>query len=422
MSSKDAVSNANTDFLKLYEDASPAARWPLVLSWVKFSSLPFFKQLRDKSPVLVAPECTLLATYEDVIEVMKQPRLFTVELYKPKMGDYLMTEDETPMHNTEKAIMLSFLKPEELPRVRKFVAEYAQKTLDDARGHIDLAVDYSRMVPTALVQNYFGLDGISPRTLIKWSYWNQYDAFHNQPFHHLPNMDEVHANMQRNNRYLGYYIAWLLVRKWFRIKFGFAQDNIATRVIAAKYPKDAKFGLARQGINIGGLLIGAVETTSQAVIHALDELMSRPDVLKSAIEAAKSPDTAAFDRYVWEALRFNITFRYCFRTAAQDYVLAKGTPRETAIAKGTTVLALWQSAMFDAQRFPDPEVFNPTRDFGDSFHFGYGSHECMGKHIGKVMIPEMVRQVLLRKGIRADAPVDYRGGPVPEGYHLSWQA
>jgi cytochrome P450 len=76
--------------------------------------------------------------------------------------------------------------------------------------------------------------------------------------------------------------------------------------------------------------------------------------------------------------------------------------------------------MFDADHFPAPETFNPARPYGDSFHFGFGSHECMGKYIGMVMIPEMVRQVLLRLGVHADGPIDRKGGPLPESYSLSW--
>lgn len=37
-----------------------------------------------------------------------------------------------------------------------------------------------------------------------------------------------------------------------------------------------------------------------------------------------------------------------------------------------------------------------------------------------VLIPEMVRQVLLRPGIKAHGSIDYKNGPFPEQYDLSW--
>jgi hypothetical protein len=36
------------------------------------------------------------------------------------------------------------------------------------------------------------------------------------------------------------------------------------------------------------------------------------------------------------------------------------------------------------------------------------------------MIPEMVRQVLMRPGIGADGAIDYKMGPFPETYRLRW--
>jgi hypothetical protein len=38
-----------------------------------------------------------------------------------------------------------------------------------------------------------------------------------------------------------------------------------------------------------------------------------------------------------------------------------------------------------------------------------------------VMIPEMVRQILLRPGMKALSRIDYQGGHLPEKYELSWE-
>ena len=56
------------------------------------------------------------------------------------------------------------------------------------------------------------------------------------------------------------------------------------------------------------------------------------------VAATTGPDD--FDRYVWEALRFHPISPYMFRVAERDYVLARGTERETVIEKGTHVLPL----------------------------------------------------------------------------------
>ena len=73
------------------------------------------------------------------------------------------------------------LNRDDLPRIRQLVKQSAQSILNNANGEIDSINDYSRKVPAILVQEYLGLDGVCTESLIEWSYWNQYDAFHNQP-------------------------------------------------------------------------------------------------------------------------------------------------------------------------------------------------------------------------------------------------
>ena len=42
-----------------------AAKYPLVRGWIDTEPLPFFKELREKRPVLVTPVCTLVSRYDD---------------------------------------------------------------------------------------------------------------------------------------------------------------------------------------------------------------------------------------------------------------------------------------------------------------------------------------------------------------------
>ena len=60
---------------------------------------------------------------------------------------------------------------------------------------------------------------------------------------------------------------------------------------------------------MAGLPLGFVESAPGAMVEAVEQLLLRPEVLAQAIEAAGDPDPARFDRYVWEALRFNPFFK-----------------------------------------------------------------------------------------------------------------
>lgn len=40
---------------------------------------------------------------------------------------------------------------------------------------------------------------------------------------------------------------------------------------------------------------------------------------------------------------------------------------------------------------------------------------------GMVMIPEIIRHILLLSNLRDEGAIDYKSGPFPEEYWLSWE-
>ena len=116
------MSDSTKNYLEEYDDADSADKYPLVQKWMKSEPLPFFKQLREKRPVLVTPECTLVTLFTDVTDVLRMPKVFTVDLYKPKMGvtetdvGYLMAHDDDALHYREKSLMEGMLNRDDLRR------------------------------------------------------------------------------------------------------------------------------------------------------------------------------------------------------------------------------------------------------------------------------------------------------------------
>ena len=419
-----------TSYLEQYDAATDADRPYLARRWMDTEPLPFFKELREKRPILITPKFTLITRFDDCREILNMPKVFTVEPYVSKMGDYLMMHDDDALHTREKSLMQCMLNRDDLPAVREMVAKVGKEILDNANGNIEIVNTYCRMVPATLVREYFGLTGAKRSDLIEWSYWNQYDTFHNQPFDLLP-PEKSQSIIDRHNetsKKLGKFIVELIARRTLQVKaeeitlstLVRLDDDIVTRMLRTDYPKQLNFDIKRLGINAGGLLIGAVETTSQAVAQVIQYLMQHPEWLAKAKTAAQQENTKEFDGMVWEALRFVPITPYLFRTTASDYTAAKGTGHETVLRAGTYVLPVTLSASFDARAFESPDEFIPQRNYYNYCHFGFGSHECLGRYVGGVMIPEMVRQVFLRQNIAAKAPIDYKSGPFPEQYNLSW--
>ena len=444
------------NYLAEYDAAPEKDKYPLVQQWMKTEPLLFFKQLRAERPILVTPECTLLAAFCDIRDALQMPKIFTVDLYKPKMGvtdtdeGYLMAHDDDALHYREKSLMQGMLNRDDIPRVRKLIAESAAKLLEDANGELEIVNQYCRIVPAIMVKEYFGLDGIEKDRLIEWSYWNQYNTFHNQPFDLNSEKLNKHIidNHAKVSKELGVYMAKLLARKLVVVKAEQAKkiimvawyafrmlvrkllkrqdppstDDVLSRMLASWFAKEVDFGLLRVGVNAGGLLIGSIETTSQSVSQTIQYFLRHPELLKEAKELAAEPDPSGFDAMVWEALRFVPISPYMFRQVSSDYTIAKGTAHETTISAGTNVLTLTQSAMFDEYAYQNPDQFDKNRNYYHNFNFGFASHECLGKYVGMVMIPEMVKQVLLKIDIQAISVMDYKKGPFPEAYTLKWSA
>jgi cytochrome P450 len=411
-------------YLDRIDAAAPAEKWPLVRQLMMKERAPFFHELQRERPVLELPgDLAFVTRYADCTLVLQRWHDFGVDLYKPKQGDYFMAQDDTADHWREKSIMKSILDFEDIPVIRKFVGERAAQILREAGGRIDAPQALTRMVPCALVQEFFGFAGSDPRKLIEWSYWNQQDAFHNQPFDTdvTPDPEHIIKERKRANIHLAFYLGRVLLKRVIQVKLGSARTDSVSRLVRLSFSKGVKFSLKEVLANAGGLLIGTIETTNNAVNNALAELFSKPEELARAKAAAAKSDPAELDGYVAEALRFNPAFPYFFRTCHTPTLLGGGTAGAVTVQPGTTVLACTHAGMFDPAAYADPERFDPSRSIWQTFTYGYGHHECLGRAIAAAMVPEIVRQVLLLPGVREEAPPVYEGG-VPEHYALRWDA
>lgn len=393
----------------------PAGRWAALREMIFADGIALGAELRADRPVLVLPQVTVVSRLADCMLVLRRPTTFGVDGYAPKQGGYFMAQDDTPGHWREKSLMKTVLDVEDIPAIRDWVAERTAEALATAARRFDLVAQVTRAVPVGLVQDWFGLDSSDPDSLIEWSYWNQQDAFWNQPHDSVrPGIDAagIVRERERANVMMALYLGRLVAKRALAVRLGGGGDDPATRVVRLAVRGGLRFGLRDALFNIGGLLIGAVETTSHAVCNALAELAADPARLAAARAAAAAPGTA-IEGHVFEALRFRPAFPLFFRLCHRDTELAGGTPAATVIPQGTTVIALTHAAMFDPSGFPDPTRFDPARDQSDGFTFGHGHHACLGRHVAGAMVPEIVRQVLLRDDLDLGAGPDFAGGTVP---------
>ena len=403
--------------------AAPPDKWPLARRFMLEEAQAFHAEMRAERPILELPELTMAFRYADCALVLRRHDDFGVDLYRPKQGDYFMAQDDTADHWRDKSIMKAILDFEQIPDIRAFVGETTASILTRAKGAIDLPKAVTRAVPVAVVQKFFGLDSGSPQKLIEWSYWNQQDAFHNQPFDAVAVPDPAHIvkMRERSNICLALNVGRLVLARAAKLKLGFGGHDSVSRLLRLSFSDGVKFPLKKVLFNAGGLLIGAVETTSHTVNNAVAELLGRPADLAAARAAATGGKPEELDGFALEALRFRPAFPYFFRTCHTPTQLAGGTSHAVTVEPGATIIACTHSAMFDPEAYADPDGFDARRTMFQTFTLGYGHHECLGRAIATVMLPEIVRQVLLLPNLGAAGPVEWKNG-VPEHYPLRWDA
>ncbi len=416
-------------YLEQYDNASIDQKVQLVTRWIRTDWRPFFKELRENRPIFETPKFTFVTLFKDVQEVLSREEVFSVRLYAPKMdpvvgGSFMLARDNTEVNWREKSIMQTMLQREELPAVREMCGKIADESLDKwaSSGKIEVVSQLGRYVPVRICGDYFGFPGPDMESMYRWSRATQSDMFKN-----LQNDTQVHEESVKAGEEMRAYLSQLLKQKKEKIAQECDRTRLEdtfTRLIITQFPKDIPFDEQRIITNMAGLLVGSVETASQAIVQALEQILLNPTTFQPALEAAKANDNESFDKYVWEALRFNpinpLVFRYC----EQDYTLASGTSRAKQIKANTIVFACTASAMFDASELTEPETFSLERPKYHYMHFGYGHHTCLGKYIGMVEIPEVIKRILLRPNIRLipgeSGKIDFQGSPFPERFVIAY--
>ena len=407
-------------------DSIPASnvseRTQLVSSWIRTEPQAFFAELRERRPIFFTPAFTFVTKYEDVLEVLSRDDIFSVRLYASKMdesvGPFMLGRDRTTINYHDKSLMRLVLAKEDLPWVRKIVAKMTEEAVAASvlDGRIELVKNVGRKVPVELCGEYFGFPGPDQESMFRWSKATQTDFFKN-----IENNIEIHQAAIQAGQELSVYLRELIAARREAITNDGNNNinDVLTRLLMAKIPDGLGFEDDRLITNIAGLLVGSVETTSQAVVQALEQILLRPDITNRAMESAKADNLVEFDNIVWEALRFNPINPLLFRYTETNTLLAEGTEREVEIPQGTIIFACTASAMWDSNFVPNADQFRVGRPSHSYIHFGYKSHECLGKYIGMVMIPEIIRILLLHKVSLIDGSegkIDFQGGPFPEKF------
>jgi cytochrome P450 len=394
-------------------------QFQFIMGQIQGNALPFFKELRDERPILQSPIATLVAQFRDVEEILHHEEVFSVSPYLPRMmgviGPFVLSQDITPGYDHDISVMHLVVRREDLARVKDIVSRHAAQIVGELfqkSGPVDIVQTLTRKVPVRLADEYFGVSAPHDERMMAWAR-SCFRAF----FINLLDDPAVRAPAVVAGAEMRQRLAALLAER--RTSDLEGKDDVMGRLLRLQRAGDAA-GLDDDGVcrALMGLVIGMVETTSQAAVHALLVLFSRPDLVARAAAAAKADYDDAFSDLIFEALRFRPINPMVVRVAKEDYSLAAGEPHRTLIRKGTTVFALTWSAMFDPRVLDAPEEFRPDRPDYHYMHFATGRHACYGRYISRIQVPQILKPLLKLEGLHAAGAPEY-DGTFPETFNVA---
>jgi len=364
----------------------------------------------------------IVTRHRDVVEVLDRNADFEV-VYEPKMRaitggeNFFLGMQDTALYTRDVSNMRLAMRRDDVAAIVVPLARgLTERLLAKQSRRIDVPQDLTLPVPTAIVTDYFGIANAAAGDLVEWStlmFWYLFIDLAGDPALARKVQDAAAACRSAID-------AAIAARK----ASGEARDDVLGRCLVLQ--KAGLPGMDDLGIrnNLIGLVIGAIPTISKACVQALDQLLERPQALASAQAAARAGDDALLAAHVFEAFRFNPINPLIYRRAACNTKIAAGTLRARNIRKGSMVLAVNLSAMFDPLRIEAPESFRTDRPWEEYMLWGYGMHACFGAYINRAVMPAILKPLLAKPGLRRAAGdagrIDSGGTPFPRHFSVEW--
>ena len=372
----------------------------------------YYTYLREHLPVakgrVAMLKVHLVSRYADCMDLLKDPRFARnltqinggrrIPFPVPKSIEMLalsMIVEDDPEHRRLRNLVQKAFAPKSLAAMQGDMENMAHTLMDAAlaKGSVDLQKEYALHIPSAVIARMIGIE-----------------------YEEMP-------RFQNSMRVLSSGLSgWSILRTMFwdlRKTVGFLReliarkrrdpgDDILSRLIEAEENGDQ---LSENELlsMLFLLIVAGYETTvhliSNGVItllehpHELARLRANPELAGSAVEEVL--------RYLPPVQGTKMNF------ARQDIEIAG-----VMIRQGEPVMPLLGSANRDPAMFPEPDVFDITRDSSKHLSFSQGNHFCLGAFLAR-MEAKVALQVLLERSanLRLAVPSsDLQVAAVP-GWH-----
>jgi cytochrome P450 len=284
----------------------------------------------------------------------------------------MMLNMDHPEHSRLRRILQPVFTPKSIEALRGSIEVNADEILRDIGGdEIDLVTAVSAEMPLRVLADLFGMPREDRHLIFDWS--NALLGADNPgAAEHATDAMDALAGM------MGYGQAMADERRTN------PRDDIVSRIVTAEVDGDRLSDTEFQMFWLL-LVVAGNETTRNAVsgsVVALQDqglwswLAGHPEALPTAVE---------------ELLRYVSPVQQFRRTATTDTVLG-----DQEIRAGDKVVIWFGAANHDPGVFTNPHRLDLERDPNQHVAFGVGPHFCLGSHLARLELSEMLRRLLER--------------------------
>ena len=338
----------------------------------------------------------VVACHADVTEALARDLDFCVRpIYAPKFDQigfhFILGMDRSVELINERRLLYTALARVDVAALEAAAATDAAASIDAAgEGPLDVIEGYSRPIAAATASRLFGIAPADKPTFMDSARAIFGNSFLN-----------ASGDAAMSERAL---LAANLLSDWF-------EAEIARRRATRNFGSDMMGALLAEGYaddlvrrTLGGMLVGAIDTTATCVAKVITVLMGDRALLARA--RADSADIGRMWGWCNEALRRWPHGPLLPRKAARDTNLAG-----TEVKAGDSMILWTQAAMLDPAAFPEPQAMRPDRSDARYLHLGGGLHPCAGRGLNAWQIPMLVAGLLARNPTRLGRMV--WAGPFP---------
>ena len=334
----------------------------------------FYQPLRQGPPPVLRffIPVAIVSRYAEVLTTLRDQQRFSSIPVRNRMtvetaevfGDApSVISSDPPIHTRLRKLVSRDFTPRAIRELEPRVRALTNALLDEVaqKRHFDLVADFAIPLPVRIIASILGIPGERYETFKRWS-----DTL--IELTSLPPGSAMADSVRVNLTEMRAYFAEEIERR--RRHPG--TDLMSSLVSAHEDTEMLSAAELMQFLVI--LLIAGNETTTNLIGNGMLALQNHPEQLRLLRR-----DPTLLPRAIEEMLRYDSPVQSVFRTAKEEVEIGG-----TALEKGSGIFLMVGSANRDGAKFPNPEVFDITREENDHVSFGEGIHYCLGAPLARL--------------------------------------